>query len=352
VPAPALHLTILPPYFPSARLRALGWAVALEAALLVALLAALRGFDVSAEAAPSAMVLPLTLLQLPGWLVAAACLFPFDSTGGPPDVLFTGIMGVANIPALYALIRLSDASRRRSSKLAESLSRPFPDSIPILVLAVLVPMYMVIAVVIRGRTLFIPELALDGALPLQPGWVLVYWSQWVFSFLPVFVVRGHELRRRVVLAYLTIVIVAYVGFLLYPTLGPRPPHVAGEGFFAWNLRALYEFDPPYNCFPSLHVAYSFLAALTAYRVHRGLGLAALVWSALIGVSTLYTKQHYIVDVFAGILIAYAAYALFLRSFPREVIAPADRRSAPIRALAVPAIYAIVVACFWVAYATS
>jgi membrane-associated phospholipid phosphatase len=307
VPAPALDLTTLSPYSPNARLRALAYAVALNAALLAALLA----------------------------------------TDGP----LTAIIGIANLAALYAVIRISVVSRRRSSRLAERLSRPFPDPIPILVLAVLGPMYMVIAVMIRGRTLFIPELALDRALPLQPGWVFVYWSQWVFSFLPVFVVRGLELRRRTVLAYLTIVIVAYVGFLLYPTVGPRPAQVVGEDFFAWSLRALYDFDPPYNCFPSLHVAYSFLAALTAYRVHRRLGIAALVWAVLIAVSTLYTKQHYVVDVIAGMFIAYAAYALFLRSFPREAMPEADRRLAPIRALAVPVLYAVMVASFWVAYET-
>lgn len=269
----------------------------------------------------------------------------------PPVGFFVAIMAFAVMPALYVVIRLADVGRERLSRVAESLARPYPDPVPVFVLAALGPMYMIIAVLMPGRTLFTPELALDRALPLEPAWVLVYWSQWVFSFLPVFVVRGHELRRRAVFAYLTIVIVAYVGFLVYPTVGPRPAEVAGNGYFAWNLRELYGFDPPYNCFPSLHVAYSFLAALTSYRVHRGLGLAALLWAAVVGVSTLYTKQHYILDVVAGIFIAYAAYAIFLRSFPRAAIAAADRRLAPMRALAVPLIYAIMVACFWVSYAT-
>jgi membrane-associated phospholipid phosphatase len=307
--AASLHQTAPPGYSRTSRLRALGWVVALEAALLAALLS------------------------------------------DPPDAFFVAIMGFAAMPALYVVIRLGDAGRERLKRLAESLSRPYPDPIPVFVLAALGPMYMVIAVLMTGRTLFTPELTLDRAVPLQPAWVLVYLSQWVFSFLPVFVVRGHELRRRAVFAYLTIVIVAYVGFLLYPTVGPRPAEVAGNGFFAWTLRELYGFDPPYNCFPSLHVAYSFLAALTSYRVHRGLGIASLLWAALVGVSTLYTKQHYIVDVIAGMLIAYAAYALFLRSFSRDSIAAADRRRAPMRALAVPLIYAIAVAGFWVAYQT-
>jgi hypothetical protein len=43
-----------------------------------------------------------------------------------------------------------------------------------------------------------------------------------------------------------------------------------------GLRFLYSSDPPYNCFPSLHAAHSFVSALTCYRVHRGVGIAAVL----------------------------------------------------------------------------
>lgn len=212
-PVRPVESSAVPVHRRAPRVRALGWAIALETALIASLLAALRG--------QSWLTLPLTLLQLPGWLVAAACLFPFSTASGPSDALFTTIMGIANVPAIYALIRACDPGRGRSSRLAVSLSRPYPNAIPVLALAALVPMYMAIAVWTPGRTLFMPELAFDRAVPVHPGWAPVYASQWVFSFLPVFVVRGVELRRRVVLAYLTVVITAYAGFLIYPTVAPR-----------------------------------------------------------------------------------------------------------------------------------
>jgi membrane-associated phospholipid phosphatase len=140
-----------------------------------------------------------------------------------------------------------------------------------------------------------------------------------------------------------------VGFLLYPTAAPRPAEVPGDGFAAWSLRLAYELDPPYNCFPSLHVAYACVSALTCYRVHRGVGRAAAVWAALIGVSTLYTKQHYVVDVIAGALAAYVAYLLFLRRYPRAEVTEDDRRRAPRCALAAIGIFAFMIAGFWVAY---
>lgn len=72
--------------------------------------------------------------------------------------------------------------------------------------------------------------------------------------LPFLVIRLEGLIRRTVLAYLLIWIPSFICFVSYPTIAPRPEVVVGEGFFAWLLRIIYVADPPYNCFPSLHVA--------------------------------------------------------------------------------------------------
>ncbi|HYN81872.1 MAG TPA: phosphatase PAP2 family protein [Gemmatimonadaceae bacterium] len=233
----------------------------------------------------------------------------------------------------------------QSQSIAERLRQPYPHTGPALALALIMPGYHVIVAINRGRTAFMPELALDRAIPVDPVWMLAYGSVWIFAFLPVFVVRQPALTRRAMLAFLTVFGAAYVGFLAYPTVLPRAETV-GEGFFATSLEVVYSLDPPYNCFPSLHVAWAFVAALTCYRVHRGVGIVALFWAAIIGVSTLYTKQHYVVDVIAGIIIAYAAYLLFLRGYPRAAIAEADRRLAPRRAFRAVWLYSGIVAFLW------
>jgi membrane-associated phospholipid phosphatase len=233
---------------------------------------------------------------------------------------------------------------------AETLSRPYPVSVPMVVLVLLVPFYLFIAELAPEGTLHVPELALDHVVPLQPTWALVYGSLYLFLILlPVFVVRQEEQIRRTVWAYLMVWMVAYACFLVYPTRAPRPAKVIGDGFVVWGLRFLYSSDPPYNCFPSLHVAHSFVSALTCYRVHRGVGIAAALCASLIGVSTLFTKQHYILDVIAGMFLASVAYAVFLRSYPREAVPELDHRLAPVLALGIIASLGLLVACFWVVY---
>lgn len=232
----------------------------------------------------------------------------------------------------------------------QALTRPYPVTIPMVLLVSMVPFYLVIASRARVGTVHAPEVALDRLLPVAPVWALIYGALYAFLIvLPVFVVQQQELIRRTVWAYLMVWTVAYIVFLLYPTVASRPDTVAGEGFAAWGLRFLYDADPPYNCFPSLHVAHSFVSAFACFRVHRTLGAVAITFASLVALSTLFTKQHYVVDLIAGILLALAAYAVFLRGYARVNVPELDRSIAPVLALLVGGIVGLGVACYWLAY---
>lgn len=244
----------------------------------------------------------------------------------------------------------SDTNVSAWSMVMRSLARPYPVSVPMVLLLALVPFYIFIGEYTVGRTLHVPALAWDRALPVEPSWALVYGSLYLFLIvLPVFVVRQEDHMRRTVWAYLLVWITAYVCFLVYPTVAPRPASMMGGGFAVWGLRFLYWADPPTNCFPSLHVAHSFVSALACYPVHRRVGIVATGCALLVALSTLYAKQHYILDVVAGILLASVAYLLFLRGFPRERVPELDRRVAPVFAVGTMGIVVTALAGLWVVY---
>jgi membrane-associated phospholipid phosphatase len=234
---------------------------------------------------------------------------------------------------------------------AATLTRPYRVTFWMVLLVSLVPAYIFIAtMLLPGRTLHAPALPLDRLIPLRPTWSLVYGSTYLFLILlPVFVICRPELIRRTVFAYLAVWITAYAVFIAYPTVAPRADEVPGEGFAAWGLRFLYDADPPYNCFPSLHVAHSFVSALACWRVHRGLGGVAVFCAGLVALSTLFIKQHYVLDVVAGAALAGFAYVVFLRRYPREAIPAVERRVAPAVALVVVGVVGICFAGYWVVY---
>lgn len=218
-------------------------------------------------------------------------------------------------------------------------------------LVLLVPLYLFIPQLAADRASWNPAVPLDASIALQPAWVLVYGPLYLFLILlPIFIVRDDAHIRRTFHAYLAVWISAYAVFFAFPTSAPRPAEViAGDGFAVWGLNFLYEADPPYNCFPSLHVAHSFASAFASYRVHRGVGIAALAGALLVGISTLFTKQHYVLDVAAGILLAAVACAVFLRGARREDVAEDDRRAAPALAVVVAAIVLSMMAVYGALY---
>ncbi len=247
---------------------------------------------------------------------------------------------------------MSSVSKIFVDDVRSALTRPYRVTVPMVVLVSLVPLYIFIASANRGRTVYAPATTLDHLVPLAPAWSLVYGAFYLFLIvLPVLVIRSDDLIRRTVSAYLLIWITAYAVFLVYPTVAPRPDGdvVPGGGFGAWGLRILYDADPPFNCFPSLHVAHSFVGAFAVWRVHARLGALALACAAVVGLSTLFTKQHYAVDVFGGFVLAWAAYAAFLRGFARGDATDSERRAAPAVAIALIGGIGLWVAVGWLFY---
>ncbi len=72
---------------------------------------------------------------------------------------------------------------------------------------------------------------------------------------------------------------------------------------------------PANCFPSLHVALAAIAGCALWR--RGIRVVAVIWPALIAVSTLTTRQHVAWDVAGGLLLAGVVIVLTPKVFRLE-----------------------------------
>jgi membrane-associated phospholipid phosphatase len=70
---------------------------------------------------------------------------------------------------------------------------------------------------------------------------------------------------------------------------------------------------------------------------------------LIGVSTVYTKQHYVVDAIAGAALGVIAYLVFLRAEPPLAAPALDQRLAPLRSAYAVGAYGLLIALFWMAY---
>jgi membrane-associated phospholipid phosphatase len=141
--------------------------------------------------------------------------------------------------------------------------------------------------------------AVDRAIPFLPWTIAVYLSQFLILFFALWLQTDSRRLTRAFAAIAVATIVSCAVFVVWPTTVARPP-VRSAAF-----DALWLFDVPTNCFPSLHTA---LAAIAAwFWPRRGRWLAA-AWAIAIVVSTLTTKQHVAIDVAGGAAVAVVALA--------------------------------------------
>ena len=140
----------------------------------------------------------------------------------------------------------------------------------------------------------------ERRIPFVPAMIVPYISEDAFFFIAPFLCLSlTELRRHGIRLMLAINIAA-VFFLLFPLrMGFGHPRVGGAYGLLFDLVA--GFDRPFNLVPSLHLALLVLLWVIYSRHTRG-ALRAVVqgWFVLIGLSTLMTRQHHVIDVVMGL----------------------------------------------------
>lgn len=97
----------------------------------------------------------------------------------------------------------------------------------------------------------------------------------------------------------------------------RPDTFARDNLFVQLVQLLYTADTATNVLPSIHVFNSLTVHMAivncqSLRRHRFIRIASLVLTVSIVLSTMFLKQHSVIDVCFGTGLAFAGYFLFFR----------------------------------------
>jgi hypothetical protein len=147
----------------------------------------------------------------------------------------------------------------------------------------------------------LPLTALDRALPFWPATVWAYFALLACQLVLPLLLRSREAFLRLLVAYALGMSVAVATYAFFPTHYPRPePEHAN-----WAWRLLIAQDTPECCLPSCHILVPALAAWALARERRAVWPLVLV--ALLTPSVLTTRQHYVWDILAALVLALLAW---------------------------------------------
>jgi membrane-associated phospholipid phosphatase len=151
---------------------------------------------------------------------------------------------------------------------------------------------------------------LDDSIPFWPAWAWVYgFFYWPGVLYTNWVLESSREFVYLALNFLGLLAMQMAFFLLFPVATPESWRTLNGGR-SWSERFLafvQRLDARSNSFPSMHTS---VATLTALYLQPHLGTWAFLFPVLIGLSCLFTKQHYLVDLPAGAALGWVAYRLF------------------------------------------
>lgn len=158
------------------------------------------------------------------------------------------------------------------------------------------------------------ECKLDKLFSLKPKWVWIYSG--LYYPLIILVVATVENMREfnyMAMSYFVLLFMQIFFFLFFPVETPKKwrEMVNGKSKSEKMLRLVQSFDKSSNCFPSMHVSVAMLSAMHFMMSSYNLDYWPLLFPITIGLSALYTKQHYIADLLPGALLGWIAFQIHL-----------------------------------------
>jgi len=156
-----------------------------------------------------------------------------------------------------------------------------------------------------------PDLPLDARIPLWPIWAVPYLLSlpwWIGSLVWWALKMDYPRWRWFSLCLGLTMVISYTFYILYPTYVVRP-EVTGQDFFSQLVVFIYGSDQAHNALPSGHTYTTLIIAVFWSQWLPKLKPLWIVITVLVLLSTLFTRQHYLLDLLAAALLVAGTYWL-------------------------------------------
>jgi membrane-associated phospholipid phosphatase len=147
----------------------------------------------------------------------------------------------------------------------------------------------------------------DNSIPFMKIFIIPYvvWYAFILLTMVYLCCKDKKVYYKTLVSYSLGLIASYITFFFFQTTVPRP-ELTGTDILTKMVLSIYSADQPYNCFPSIHVLTSYLMikGIMASSARNKINMT-IIWfvSGMIIISTLFVKQHVVLDVFSGIIYA-------------------------------------------------
>ena len=174
----------------------------------------------------------------------------------------------------------------------------------------------------RNVPIHIIHSPLDDKIPFCEYFIIPYffWFIYVIGTICYFAFMCDQRveRDRMIHSLCFGMVVFLIVSWIYPNGHQLRPVLEGEGIFVGLVKLLYTLDTSTNILPSLHVYETVVCSIALLRQKKLCSkkwFAPAIWfcSIMIILSTMFLKQHSVVDVFSALVLNVICYFTFYKS---------------------------------------
>lgn len=170
---------------------------------------------------------------------------------------------------------------------------------------------------IPNRNYHIVYSKLDDYIPFYKPAILMY-SSWFLMLVIPFVYllkrKSYDNMYNIIIPMFLAMYISLIIYVIYPTaLDIRVTDITGNDICSWIIRKIQGIDAPNNVCPSIHVSTTVIIYNQFRKIlkdNKKSKAFFLLWSVGICISTMLVKQHSIIDVLCGVVLAYAILFVF------------------------------------------
>ncbi|MFC3159381.1 Protein-tyrosine phosphatase [Chryseobacterium arachidis] len=149
----------------------------------------------------------------------------------------------------------------------------------------------------------------EKQIPFIPWSIIPYMTSGLFFCLVFFFCKTKEELYVLTKRILFVTLIAGTCFLLFPLKFSLNKPEINSSVLGIPFQFLKIFDSPFNQAPSLHIAYAFIFWSVFRNLKHG-KIFLMIWLILLGISTLTTYQHHLMDVLTGAALAHISFIIF------------------------------------------
>ena len=161
---------------------------------------------------------------------------------------------------------------------------------------------------IYSFNLWSPQGVVDSYIPFLPFMVIPYLFYTPLLISPVFFsLTKKDLNKLATQLFIASLVTYLCSVVISTEISPRVLVDHSDHFFLFLIKQIYQIDADSLLFPSLHVMHPMIMSFYFWKIKHNFRQWFLVCSMGLAFSTVFVKQHFLLDSIAGVVCAAIIY---------------------------------------------